>query len=229
MTASSEDIAGLPPEVIWEYQFRLILVGDSTVGKSSLLRRFCDGKFVEVSDPTVGVDFYARLIEVNVNPKTRVKLQLWDTAGQERFRSITTSYYRNSVGVMLVYDISNRQSFENLQEWLLEAQENVIYPHNTTYMVVGHKTDLGEDMREVHREEGERFAFANGMKFIETSAKACTNVEAAFSVMAKEIYSKLEAGDLCIREGWDGIKGGFAMPRETLRLEEPTEKPRICC
>lgn len=225
--AASEELSGLPPEVIWEYQFRLILVGDSTVGKSSLLRRFCDGKFVEVSDPTVGVDFYARLIEVA--PGRRVKLQLWDTAGQERFRSITTSYYRNSVGVMLVYDISNRQSFENLQEWLLEAQENVIYPHSTTYMVVGHKSDLSEDTREVFKEEGERFAQAYGMRFIETSAKACTNVEAAFSVMAKEIYVKLKDGELRIMEGWDGIKGGFTAPRETLRLEEPEEKPRICC
>ena len=84
MSTPAEELVGLPPEVIWEYQFRLILVGDSTVGKSSLLRRFCDGKFVEVSDPTVGVDFFARLIEVA--PGRRVKLQLWDTAGQERFR-----------------------------------------------------------------------------------------------------------------------------------------------
>ena len=86
MSVGTEELVGLPPEVIWEYQFRLILVGDSTVGKSSLLRRFCDGKFVEISDPTVGVDFFARLIEVS--PGRRVKLQLWDTAGQERFRYI---------------------------------------------------------------------------------------------------------------------------------------------
>lgn len=225
--SNAEELTGLPPEVIWEYQFRLILVGDSTVGKSSLLRRFCDGKFDEVSDPTVGVDFYARLIEVA--PGRRVKLQLWDTAGQERFRSITTSYYRNSVGVMLVYDISNRQSFENLQEWLMEAQENVIYPHATTYMIVGHKSDLNDDKREVLKEEGERFSRAYGMAFIETSAKACINVEAAFSVMAKEIYVKLQEGDLSIVEGWDGIKGGFSAPRESLRLEDSKNKQSVCC
>ncbi|XP_022089853.1 ras-related protein Rab-39B-like [Acanthaster planci] len=226
MSSASEELVGLPPEVIWEYQFRLILVGDSTVGKSSLLRRFCDGKFVEVSDPTVGVDFFARLIEVA--PGRRVKLQLWDTAGQERFRSITTSYYRNSVGVLLVYDISNRRSFENLQEWLLEAKENVSNPCSTTYMVIGHKSDL-DDRREVYKEEGEKFAQAYNMKFIETSAKACVNVEAAFSVMAKEIYVKLKNGELEIKEGWDGIKGGFTAPRETLRLEEPRQDKKMCC
>ena len=130
---------------------------------------------------------------------------------------------------MLMYDISNRRSFENLQEWLLEAQENVIYPNATTYMVIGHKSDLEESKREVLKEEGEKFAAAYNMRFIETSAKMCVNVEAAFSVMAKEIYVKLQEGELEIREGWDGIKGGFSAPRETLRLEEPKEKQRICC
>ena len=145
------------------------------------------------------------------------------------YRSITNSYYRNSVGVMLMYDISNRRSFENLQEWLLEAQENVIYPKATTFMVIGHKSDLPEERREVYKEEGEKFAQAYNMRFIETSAKMCLNVEAAFSVMAKEIYVKLQEGELEIREGWDGIKGGFSAPRETLRLEEPKENQRICC
>ena len=144
------------------------------------------------------------------------------------FRSITTSYYRNSVGVLLVYDISNRRSFENLQEWLLEAKENVTNPKSTTYMVIGHKSDL-DDKREVYKEEGEKFAAAYNMKFIETSAKACINVEAAFSVMAKEIYVKLKEGDLEIQDGWDGIKGGFSAPRETLRLEEPRQEKRPCC
>ena len=143
-------------------------------------------------------------------------------------RSITTSYYRNSVGVLLVYDISNRRSFENLQEWLLEAKENVTNPCSATYMVIGHKSDL-EDKREVHREEGEKFAQAYNMRFIETSAKACVNVEAAFSVVAKEIYVKLKEGELRIMDGWDGIKGGFTAPRETLRLEEPRPERKLCC
>ncbi|CAF4156434.1 unnamed protein product [Rotaria magnacalcarata] len=89
----------------YDYQFRLIVVGDSTVGKSSLLRKFCDGVFSQDPDPTVGVDFNVRIIEVK--PGVKVKLQLWDTAGQERFKSITRAYYRNSVGVLLIYDTTN--------------------------------------------------------------------------------------------------------------------------
>ncbi len=112
--ASASSGAGADPPVdpIFDYQFRLILIGDSTVGKSSLLRHFTDGTFAEVSDPTVGVDFFARV--VRVDDGTRIKLQLWDTAGQERFRSITKSYYRNSVGALLVYDIGNADSFRHI-------------------------------------------------------------------------------------------------------------------
>ncbi|KHJ80812.1 Ras family protein, partial [Oesophagostomum dentatum] len=119
---------------LFHYQYRVIIIGDSTVGKSSLLKYFTEGKssllkyftegkVAEISDPTVGVDFYARMIELR--PGFRVKLQLWDTAGQEKFRSITRSYYRNSVGVMLVYDISNRVRFENINGWLHEAEANM--------------------------------------------------------------------------------------------------------
>ena len=100
-------------EGIWAYQFRIVLLGDSTVGKSALLRRFTDGCYIEISDPTVGVDFYSRLVEIS--PGIRVKLQLWDTAGQERFRSITRSYYRNSAGAILVYDVTNRDSFNHIE------------------------------------------------------------------------------------------------------------------
>ncbi|XP_075752350.1 RAS oncogene family member Rab39 isoform X2 [Rhipicephalus microplus] len=110
-------------EPIFDYQFRLILIGDSTVGKSTLLKAFTDGKFHDVCDPTVGVDFFARLIEVKKD--VRVKLQLWDTAGQERFRSITRSYYRNSVGALLLYDITRRSTFEHLVDWLFEVKRHI--------------------------------------------------------------------------------------------------------
>ncbi|XP_044608973.2 ras-related protein Rab-39A isoform X2 [Equus asinus] len=111
-------------ETIWIYQFRLIVIGDSTVGKSCLLHRFTQGRFPGLRspacDPTVGVDFFSRLLEIE--PGKRIKLQLWDTAGQERFRSITRSYYRNSVGGFLVFDITNRRSFEHVKDWLEEAK-----------------------------------------------------------------------------------------------------------
>jgi len=131
-------------ETIWVYQFRVVLIGDSTVGKSALLRRFTDGCFIEISDPTVGVDFYSRLIEVS--PGTRVKLQLWDTAGQERFRSITRSYYRNSAGAIIVYDVTNRASFDHISNWIKEAKLHVA-PNRMSFALVGQKCDKTSDRK----------------------------------------------------------------------------------
>jgi len=192
---------------IYDYQFRLILIGDSTVGKSSLLRFFSDGKFAEVSDPTVGVDFFSRL--VTVQSGARVKLQLWDTAGQERFRSITKSYYRNSVGAVLAYDVCNQESFKHIPVWLMEAKRH-IEPHQATFILVGCKRDLaGEGRREVSQEQGQALAEYHGIAFKETSAKLGTNVEEAFTMISEEIYKKLETGEYKVEEGWDGIKAGY--------------------
>lgn len=203
-------------EPIFDYQFRLILIGDSTVGKSSLLRYFTDGKFAELCDPTVGVDFFARLVEVR--PGIRVKLQLWDTAGQERFRSITRSYYRHSVGVIVVYDITNRTSFDHAVDWLQEARLH-IDPFRAVYIIVGHKTDLDAE-REVSFREGKQLANSHGLHFLETSAKSGQNVEETFSVVAKEIYELIEQGELGPEEGWDGIKDGFGR-RKTVPGSKP--------
>ncbi|MXQ90221.1 hypothetical protein E5288_WYG001987 [Bos mutus] len=145
-------------ETIWIYQFRLIVIGDSTVGKSCLLHRFTQGRFPGLRspacDPTVGVDFFSRLLEIE--PGKRIKLQLWDTAGQERFRSITRSYYRNSVGGFLVFDITNRRSFEHVKDWLEEAKMHV-QPFQIVFLLVGHKCDLASQ-RQVTREEAEKLS-----------------------------------------------------------------------
>jgi len=191
----------------FDYQFRLILIGDSTVGKSSLLKAFAEGKFAEVSDPTVGVDFFARLVQVRDG--TRVKLQLWDTAGQERFRSITKSYYRNSVGAVLAYDICNRESYTHIPEWLVEAQRHIA-PHQATLLLVGCKQDLAsQGMREVSVQEAQDFANHHGIPFLETSAKTSLNVEEAFTVISQNIYDKVRNGEYRIEDGWDGIKTGY--------------------
>jgi len=184
------------------YQFRVIIIGDSTVGKSSLLRQFTEGQFIESSDPTVGVDFHVRVLQLNEN--IRVKLQLWDTAGQERFRSITKTYYRNCAGCLIVYDISNRESFEHARDWLYEAHQS-IDDQNVVFLLIGHKVDL-DYQREVTTSEGEAFANAHDMIFMETSAKVLCNVEEAFLCVTKEIYRRLVEGDIDQKEGWDGIK-----------------------
>eukprot|EP00092_Neocalanus_flemingeri_P004223 GFUD01004543.1.p1 GENE.GFUD01004543.1~~GFUD01004543.1.p1 ORF type:complete len:218 (+),score=88.47 GFUD01004543.1:202-855(+) len=211
----------------YDYQFRLILIGDSTVGKSSLLRFFSDGKFAEVSDPTVGVDFFSRL--VTVRSGARVKLQLWDTAGQERFRSITKSYYRNSVGAVLAYDVCNQESFKHIPVWLMEAKRH-IEPHQATFILVGCKRDLaGEGRREVSQEQGQALAEYHGISFMETSAKLGTNVEEAFTVISEEIYNKLQTGEYKVEEGWDGIKTGFFQRPDRRGMLEAEPARSSCC
>jgi len=212
---------------IYDYQFRLILIGDSTVGKSSLLRFFSDGKFAEVSDPTVGVDFFSRL--VTVRSGARIKLQLWDTAGQERFRSITKSYYRNSVGAILAYDVCNLESFKHIPVWLMEAKRH-IEPHQATFILVGCKQDLAvEGRREVTVDQGQTLAEYHGISFVETSAKFGTNVEEAFKTISEEIFTKLETGEYKVDEGWDGIKvGHFQRPERGGMLEAQPAKSGCC-
>ncbi|KAG9351435.1 hypothetical protein AGOR_G00024530 [Albula goreensis] len=210
-------------EAIWIYQFRLIVIGDSTVGKSCLLRRFTEGKFTDISDPTVGVDFFARLVEIE--PGKRIKLQLWDTAGQERFRSITRSYYRNSVGGLLVFDLTNRRSFEHLKDWLEEAKMYV-QPFQIVFLLVGHKCDLVH-LRQVSREEAEKVASAFGMKYIETSAKDTVNVEESFTILTKDIYERVKRGDINIQEDWEGVKSGF-VPNVVHSSEEAVKPGRKC-
>jgi len=207
---------------LYNFQFRLILIGDSTVGKSSLLRYFSDGKFAELSDPTVGVDFFTRLVTLKCG--ARVKLQLWDTAGQERFRSITKSYYRNSVGAVLAYDVCNMDSFKNIPRWLHEARRH-IEPQQATFIMVGCKTDLAVgNNREVTKQQGQDLADYHNIAFLETSAKLGVNVEEAFLTISEEIYAKLERGEYRIEEGWDGIKMGY-MQRTDFRERTGTVLP----
>ncbi|XP_014677168.1 PREDICTED: ras-related protein Rab-39B-like [Priapulus caudatus] len=212
---------------IFDYQFRLILLGDSTVGKSSLLKYFCEGKFSEHLDPTVGVDFYTRLAEVRAG--VRVKLQLWDTAGQERFRSITRSYYRNSVGALIVYDITNRDSFLHVSDWLREAGEHM-EPRKTVFLLIGHKTDM-EKERQVSEDEGAKLAKFYDVTFFETSARTGENIEAVFQAIATKIYTLLEKGEVGVEEGWEGIKFGFGRPMRQSSFQLPTAEQNEtgCC
>ncbi|MGH0183478.1 UNVERIFIED_CONTAM: hypothetical protein FKN15_012145 [Acipenser sinensis] len=216
-------------EAIWLYQFRMIVIGDSTVGKSCLIRRFTEGRFAQVSDPTVGVDFFSRLVEIE--PGKRIKLQIWDTAGQERFRyggggeSITRAYYRNSVGGLLLFDITNRRSFQNVHEWLEEARSHV-QPHQIVFVLVGHKCDL-DGRRQVSRQEAEKLAGSYGMRYVETSARDAINVEKAFTELTRDIFELVKRGDITIQEGWEGVKSGF-VPNVVHSSEEVMKSDRRC-
>ena len=165
----------------YDYLFKLLLIGNSSVGKSSLLFRFVENVWDDSFVPTIGVDFKLKTLEVNGK---KVKLQIWDTAGQERFKNITASYYRGGNGVLVVYDITDRDSFDNLNSWLIEIEKNA--NKNVYKLLIGNKCDL-EDKRKVTYQEGKDFATSNGMQFIETSAKTDTKVKDAFEMLTQEI------------------------------------------
>ncbi|XP_019948913.1 ras-related protein Rab-42b [Paralichthys olivaceus] len=205
---------------LWQYQFRIIMLGDSTVGKSSLLKRYTENSFLESINQTVGVDFYVHFLEVELG--VRVKLQFWDTAGQERFRSVTRSYYRNSVGGLLVFDMTNRASFDHIKDWHAEVCERV-QPHKVMFVLVGHKSDhdaVGE--RAVSREEAQKLAGQLGMPYLEASAKTGHNVKESFELLARRVYQGLLSGEVELQEGWDGVK--CAAPQE-LQLQRASQAP----
>ena len=149
----------------YAFLFKYIIIGDTGVGKSCLLLQFTDKRFQPVHDLTIGVEFGARM--VNIDQK-QIKLQIWDTAGQESFRSITRSYYRGAAGALLVYDITRRDTFNHLTRWLDEAKQNS--NPNMVIMLIGNKSDL-DHRRAVSYKEGEQFAEQNGLIFLEVRCR----------------------------------------------------------
>ncbi|KAG6522750.1 hypothetical protein ZIOFF_019902 [Zingiber officinale] len=172
----------------YAFLFKYIVIGDTGVGKSCLLLQFTDKRFQPVHDLTIGVEFGARMINIDKKP---IKLQIWDTAGQESFRSITRSYYRGAAGALLVYDITRRETFNHLASWLEDARQHA--NAKMTIMLIGNKSDLAH-RRAVSAEEGEQFAKDHGLIFMEASAKTAQNVEEAFIDTATNIYKKIQDG-----------------------------------
>jgi len=166
----------------YDYLYKVVLIGDSGVGKSNLLSRFTRNEFNLETKSTIGVEFATRSIQTE--GKT-VKAQIWDTAGQERYRAITSAYYRGAVGALLVYDISKHATYKNVERWLAELRENA--DRNIVIMLVGNKSDL-RHLREVPTEEAKDFAEKNKLSFIETSALDSSNVELVFQNILTEIY-----------------------------------------
>ena len=163
----------------YDYIFKVLLIGNSDVGKSSLILRYVDQIWNDVFVPTIGVDFKVKSLQID---NKRVKMQIWDTAGQERFRNVISSYFKGAHGILLIYDITARDSFKELENWLGEVERNAT--PQVLKILIGNKCDL-EEQRQITVDEGEAFAARNGMKFIETSAKNNTNVNEAFEALAK--------------------------------------------
>lgn len=166
-----------------DYVFKVVLIGDSAVGKSQILARFARNEFSLDSKATIGVEFQTRTLVIQ---HKSVKAQIWDTAGQERYRAVTSAYYRGAVGAMLVYDITKRQTFDHIPRWLEELRAHA--DRNIVIMLIGNKTDL-EDQRAVPTEDAKEFAQKEGLFFLETSAMEAINVEDAFLTVLTEIFN----------------------------------------
>ncbi|CAD8099376.1 unnamed protein product [Paramecium sonneborni] len=216
----------------YSYLFKFILIGDTGVGKSCLLLQFIDKRFRQKHEVTIGVEFGARMIEFDGQ---NIKLQIWDTAGQESFRSITRSYYRSAAGAIIVYDITKRETFENISRWLEEAKQNG--NPKLTFTLVGNKSDLEAD-RQVSFEEGQEFARNNGIDFVEVSAKTANNVEEVFLKTAQQILEKINSNQIDPKNESHGIKIGTeqgikkSVINNTQQLQpqpEAEEKQGTCC
>ncbi|KAI9025249.1 putative GTP-binding protein ypt1 [Phycomyces nitens] len=169
----------------YDYLFKLLLIGDSGVGKSCLLLRFADDMYTDSYISTIGVDFKIRTIELEGKA---IKLQIWDTAGQERFRTITSSYYRGAHGIIIVYDVTDQGSFDNVKQWLREIDRYAAEGVNK--LLVGNKNDM-TDKKVVSSATAESLAESLGLPLLETSAKNALNVEQSFLTMAKQIKDRM--------------------------------------
>eukprot|EP00002_Diphylleia_rotans_P012636 TRINITY_DN2476_c0_g3_i3.p1 TRINITY_DN2476_c0_g3~~TRINITY_DN2476_c0_g3_i3.p1 ORF type:complete len:220 (-),score=51.28 TRINITY_DN2476_c0_g3_i3:183-842(-) len=197
MQASSSST--VDPQEVYEFLFKFIIIGDTGTGKSCLLHRFIERKFKSGSKHTIGVEFGSKV--VNAGGKN-IKLQIWDTAGQERFRSVTRSYYRGAAGALLVYDITNRQTYNNIANWLSDARN--LANEDIVMVLVGNKKDKEE--REVTFMEASQFAQQHNLMFLETSAASGDDVDEAFLKCAKSILSKVESGLLDPTKTTSGIQ-----------------------
>ena len=169
--------------------YKVLLLGDSTVGKTCFLLRYCDKTFQDAHLSTIGLDY--RLKSMTLKNKKNIKLQIWDTAGQDRFRAITKNYYKGANGIILIYDVTNLQTFENVKNWITQIREEA--NKNVVIFLAGNKADLPEESRAVQKEDGQKMAEEYNIPFQETSAKEGINVNETFQELVEkidEVFSK---------------------------------------
>ena len=196
---------------------QLLIIGDSSVGKTSLITRYANGTFKEEYLATVGIDYFTK--EEIINNQT-IQVKLWDPAGQERFKSLTQNYFRNAQGVLLTFDVTNSESFDNLKDWINSIKKNM--EGNNIFIpliVIGNKIDM-EDSREIQTEDAQKFASENKYKYFETSAKTGEGVDNAIRDLVNQVLSSKQAN-----EGKDG-------ERKSVQIKAANnggEKKKGCC
>lgn len=207
----------------YSYLFKIIIIGDSSVGKSCLLTRFSDGQYNRNFHTTLGVDFGSKMISIG---DKAIKLHIWDTAGQETFKSITKSYYRGAAGIILVYDITNKSSFDHLTTWINDIK--TINSNNIPIIIVGNKSDLHIN-RKVELNELEKYASENGYLFKETSVKSNINVSEIFFNLAEHILDKIEKRVIEVKEV-NGIKyGSQRINNNSINIRNKSQIISKCC
>ncbi|KAK1597602.1 ras family protein [Colletotrichum navitas] len=253
----------------WDYIAKLVCIGDSGCGKSSLTIRLCEGRFSPHHDVTIGVEFGSRIVPVGPpnalppahatpassaaqktkedgtassnglpepprlpepvaadGPQKHMKLSLWDTAGQETYKSVTRSYFRGASGALLVFDLSRKQTFQHVTDWLNDLRQ--IAEPDIVVILVGNKADLTQDennKREVTKEEAQEWAKRNGVfEYVETSAKSGENVEKAFMRVAERIYNNIQAGKYDLNDRRSGVKGPGAGGGKQIKVGSDAHK-----
>ena len=207
----------------YNYLFKYIIIGDPSVGKSNLLMKFANNKFTEDYQSTIGVEFGAKNIRLNDQV---YRIQIWDTAGQENFRSITRAYFKKCVCAMVVYDITSKESFEHIQNWIDDVHEQS--PKTVLIVLIGNKIDL-EERRVISIDEGNDFATQNGLIFMETSAKSGVGVKEIFEKTAQEIAKKMEENYYDLNSDNCGITKGKTNSNINLKDKEKKIKDKKGC
>ncbi|KAH8677451.1 ras family-domain-containing protein [Xylariales sp. PMI_506] len=216
----------------WDYIAKLVCIGDSGCGKSSLTIRLCEGRFSPQHDVTIGVEFGSRIVP---SRQKHMKLSLWDTAGQETYKSVTRSYFRGASGALLVFDITRKATFQHVTDWLNDLRQ--IAEPDIVVILVGNKSDLAGDdadssgKREVSVREAEDWARANGvLQYVETSAKSGEGVEVAFMKVAERIFDNINAGKYDLNDRRSGVKGsGPGMGGRQVKLADANKSSGMCC
>ena len=206
-------------EEYYEMMVKVILIGDSSVGKTNIMSKYLKGQFQENSKATVGVEFGAKLFKIGDH---NIKVQIWDTAGQEKYKAITGAYYKGSKGAFIVYDITRKDTFDSIDKWINDVK-GVADP-KINIILIWNKNDL-EDKREVLKEQGEEKAKSFGCAFLETSALSGDNINKGFEMMVKDVFKKnredfIEDNDLDTIEKGEDIN---------LNKAKTNSDKKVCC